>query len=218
MNGQVCRDISDYEEKLDLTHSYLRAMSPIHLKYLGNMGVRSSMSVSIVIDNELWGLIACHGYGDEGIRVTLPIRELCRNIGECAATNIQRQLMAQRIQARKPPAAAPNLQNPSGFIAASSTDLLTVFGADFGLLSIQNEARAIGRLDPYREALAILAHLQARRFTSVFDSQNVSKDFPDLKYAPGIKIIAGVLIIPLSMGGSDFMVFFRKGQLNEVRW
>ena len=29
----------------DMTHSYLRAMSPIHLVYLRNMGVRSSMSI-----------------------------------------------------------------------------------------------------------------------------------------------------------------------------
>jgi light-regulated signal transduction histidine kinase (bacteriophytochrome) len=48
------------------------------------MGVRASMSVSIVIDNDLWGLIACHGYGEFGIRVSLPIRELCRSIVSCS--------------------------------------------------------------------------------------------------------------------------------------
>lgn len=214
----VCRDVPDFEQKLDLTHSYLRAMSPIHLKYLGNMGVRSSMSVSIVINGDLWGLIACHGYGDFGLRVTLPIRELCRNIGECASTNIQRLIMMQRINARRPPSFMPNQKSPSGFIAASSGDLLRLFDADFGMLSIQEEARAIGRLDPYREALAILTYLQARRFTSIMASQNIAQDFTDLKYPPGIKLIAGILVIPLSMGGNDFLVFFRKGQLNEVRW
>src|SRR4051812_2462247 len=193
-------------------------MSPIHLKYLSNMGVRSSMSISIVIDTELWGLIACHGYGDIGLRVTLPIRELCRNIGECASTNIQRILLLQRIQSRRPPPVGNPQQTPSGFIAASSTDLLRIFDADFGLLSIHDEARAIGRLEPYREALAILSYLQKHRLTNVRASQNINSDFPDLKYPPGINIIAGILVIPLSVGGSDFLVFFRKGQLNEVRW
>jgi light-regulated signal transduction histidine kinase (bacteriophytochrome) len=126
--------------------------------------------------------------------------------------------MLQRIEARKPPKSTPPQQNPAGFIAASSADLLRVFGADFGLLSIQDEARAIGRLDPYREVLAILAHLQQRRFTSVIASENINQDFPDIKYVPGINIIAGVLIIPLSLGGNDFLVFFRKGQLREIRW
>jgi light-regulated signal transduction histidine kinase (bacteriophytochrome) len=182
------------------------------------MGVRSSMSVSIVINDDLWGLIACHGYGDQGIRVTLPIRELCRNIGECAATNIERLIMLARIEARRPPTRAPPTQDPAGFIAASSSDLLRAFGADFGLLSIQDEARAIGKLEPYREALALLAHLQLKRFTTVFTSQNINADFPDIKYPPGINTIAGLLLLPLSLSGKDFLVFFRKGQLIEIRW
>jgi len=76
----VCRNEKDFERPLDLTHSYLRAMSPVHNKYLANMGVRSSMSISIVIDSELWGLVACHGYGDVGMRVSLPLREVCKSI------------------------------------------------------------------------------------------------------------------------------------------
>ncbi|KAG4438300.1 hypothetical protein IFR05_006235 [Cadophora sp. M221] len=214
----VCRDAEAFAVPLDLSHSYLRAMSPIHLRYLGNMGVRSSMSVSIVIDDDLWGLVACHGYGELGIQIPLPVRELCRNIGECAATNIQRLLMMQRIEARKPPQKAPPTQHPAGFIAASSADLLRVFDADFGLLSIHDEARAIGRLEPYREALAILAYLQHRRFTTVLASQNINQDFPDIKYPPGINAISGCLVIPLNVWGNDFLVFFRKGQLREIRW
>ncbi|GAB3761966.1 light-regulated signal transduction histidine kinase (bacteriophytochrome) [Nocardioides ginsengisegetis] len=47
---------------LDLSHSTLRSVSPIHLEYLQNMGVTSSMSLSLVQDGELWGLVACHHY------------------------------------------------------------------------------------------------------------------------------------------------------------
>jgi light-regulated signal transduction histidine kinase (bacteriophytochrome) len=193
-------------------------MSPIHLKYLGNMGVRSSMSVSVVINSDLWGLIACHGYGDLGIRVTLPIRELCRGIGDCAATNIERLIILQQLKARNPSTTTPPTQNPAGFIAASSADLLRAFGADFGLLSIQDEARAIGKLDPYREALAVLAHLQKKRFTTVHGCQNITAEFPDINYHPGIHSLAGLLVIPLSDFGNDFLVFFRRAELREVRW
>lgn len=176
------------------------------------------MSVSIVINEDLWGLVACHGYGDFGIRVGLPIRELCRNIGECAATNIERLLMIQRIEARKPLQKTPPTQHPASFITASSSDLLRAFDADFGLLSIRDEARAIGKLEPYREALAILTYLQSRNFTSVIASQNINADFPDINYPPGINTVCGCLVIPLNMFGNDFMVFFRIGQLREIRW
>ena len=45
---------------LDLSHSVLRSISPIHIEYLKNIGVAASMSLSIVVDGRLWGLIACH--------------------------------------------------------------------------------------------------------------------------------------------------------------
>jgi len=214
----VCREDADFAKPLDLTQSYLRAMSPIHLKYLANMGVRSSLSISLMIDDDLWGLIACHSYGDTGIPVSLPIRELCRNIGECASINIDRLLMISRLTSKTPLAQAPPQQNPSAFVAASSADLLRIFDADFGLLSIQDEARAIGRLEPYSEALALLTHIQKQKLNSIVASENIIADFPSLAYPPGIKSIAGLLIVPLSMFGTDFIVFFRRGQLKEVRW
>ena len=45
---------------LDMSHAVLRSVSPVHIEYLKNMGVGASMSVSIVINGRLWGLLACH--------------------------------------------------------------------------------------------------------------------------------------------------------------
>ncbi|MGJ7916104.1 EAL domain-containing protein [Massilia sp. LXY-6] len=45
---------------LDQSHSMLRGLSPVHLSYLRNMGVRATLTLSIVCDGKLWGLIACH--------------------------------------------------------------------------------------------------------------------------------------------------------------
>lgn len=50
------------DRPLDLSYAHLRSVSPIHCEYLRNMGVAASMSVSIVLDGALWGLIACHHY------------------------------------------------------------------------------------------------------------------------------------------------------------
>ncbi len=47
---------------LDLSMSTLRAVSPIHIEYLKNMGVQASLSISIIVRGELWGLFACHHY------------------------------------------------------------------------------------------------------------------------------------------------------------
>jgi light-regulated signal transduction histidine kinase (bacteriophytochrome) len=49
-------------------------------------------------------------------------------------------------------------------------------------------------------------------------SQAVTIDYPDLKLSTGLEIIAGLLYVPLSSGGRDFIAFLRKGQPREVHW
>ncbi|PHH81711.1 hypothetical protein CDD82_109 [Ophiocordyceps australis] len=214
----VCRSQEDLELPLDMTHAYLRAMSPIHLKYLANMAVRSSMSISINAFDELWGLIACHSYGPRGMRVSFPIRKMCRLVGDTASQNIERLSYASRLQARKLINTAPTDKNPSGYIIASSDDLLKLFDADFGLLSIKGETKILGVMEQSQEALAMLEYLRMRKLTAVLASHDVSEDFPDLGYPPGFRILAGLLYVPLSVGGNDFIVFFRQGQIREVKW
>ncbi|CAM1501851.1 Fc.00g038350.m01.CDS01 [Cosmosporella sp. VM-42] len=214
----VCRTQEDLDVPLDLSHSYLRAMSPIHLKYLANMAVRSSMSISINAFNELWGLIACHSYGNQGMRVSFPIRKMCRLVGDTASRNIERLSYASRLQARKLINTAATDKNPSGYIVASSDDLLRLFDADFGLLSIKGETKILGIIEQSQEALVMLEYLRMRKLTSVIASQDIKEDFPDLRYPPGFQVVAGLLYVPLSVGGSDFIVFFRRGQIKEVKW
>lgn len=48
-----------------------RACSPVHIMYLQNMGVCGSMSLSLVVNGRLWGLVSCHNY-EEFKSVSLP--------------------------------------------------------------------------------------------------------------------------------------------------
>lgn len=214
----VCRTTEDLETPLDLTFAYLRAMSPIHIKYLANMAVRASMSISINAFNELWGLIACHSYGSKGMRVSFPIRKMCRLVGDSASRNIERLSYASRLQARKLINTVPTESNPSGYIIASSDDLLKLFDADYGLLSIRDETKILGKLEQTQEALAMLEYMRLRKLTTVTSSTDIRIDFPDLRYPPGFSVIAGLLLVPLSISGNDFIVFFRKSQVREVKW
>jgi len=68
---------------LDQSHGMLRGLSPVHLSYLRNMGVRATLTLSIVCDGKLWGLIACHHHRPR----TPPyqIREGMRQLAELLA-------------------------------------------------------------------------------------------------------------------------------------
>ncbi|GAA5877871.1 hypothetical protein JCM1840_002929 [Sporobolomyces johnsonii] len=213
-----CRDIKEVEDPLDMTHCHLRAMSPIHIKYLGNMGVRSSMSISITAFGDLWGLLALHTYGRYGHRVSFPVRQLCKLLGESISRNIERISYANRLQARNLLNPAASDQNPSGYIVAKAEDLLELFHADFGALSIGDEAKILGPVSNSQELLAVLEYLRIQRFTSMRYSQDIKQDFSDIDYPHGFELIAGMLVVPLSAEGKDFIVFFRHGVVSEVRW
>lgn len=47
---------------LDMSLSILRGVAGVHRTYLENMGVRASMSLPLMCEGKLWGLIACHHY------------------------------------------------------------------------------------------------------------------------------------------------------------
>ncbi|GAA5932099.1 uncharacterized protein JCM15063_001119 [Sporobolomyces koalae] len=213
-----CRDMSEVETPLDMTHCHLRAMSPIHIKYLGNMGVRSSMSVSITAFGDLWGLLALHTYGRFGHRVSFPVRQLCKLLGESISRNIERISYARRLQARKLINTEASDANPSGYIVAKAEDLLDLFKADFGILSIGDEAKILGPVKNSQELLAVLEYLRVKCYKSMQHTADIKQDYPDIEYPPGFGLVSGMLIVPLSSEGKDFIVFFRKGVVSEVQW
>jgi light-regulated signal transduction histidine kinase (bacteriophytochrome) len=86
---------------LDQSHSLLRGFSEVHKLYLGNMGVRATMSLSIVCDGKLWGLIACHHYQPRvpPYQVRNALRRLCELMAEVSAMRIE--TLAQLASARE---------------------------------------------------------------------------------------------------------------------
>src|ERR1700712_1051835 len=73
--------------QLDRSDSSLRSVSPIHLQYLRNMGVAASASISIVKDDVLWGLIACHNKTPR--LMTFDVRMTCRALAGTLAVQIK---------------------------------------------------------------------------------------------------------------------------------
>jgi light-regulated signal transduction histidine kinase (bacteriophytochrome) len=215
----VCRTFDDVKIPLNLKHSYLRSMSPIYIKYLANMGVRASMSISLIVDKKLWGLISCHNYGSgSGIHISLPVREICRELGNITSNNIQKLQYSSRINARRSLANAPPTASPFTYIASSTSELLNMFGADFGFLVIRGEARMIGKLFAYKEVIVLLQYIRQRASATIWHSHAVAKDFTELNSGSTFSVISGLLVVPLSLSGTDFLVFFRKGKLKEIKW
>ncbi|KAJ7695709.1 phytochrome-like protein [Mycena rosella] len=214
----VVRSEEDLKTPLNMTHCYLRAMSPIHVKYLENMGVRASMSVSIMAFGQLWGLVTCHSYGDHGMRVSFPVRQMLRLLSQSISRNIERLSYAQRLTTRKLINTVASDNHPTGYIVSNADDLLGLFDADFGVLVIGEAAKMLGPNEHGQEILIMAEYLRLKQFTTIQVSQGVTMDFQDLTLTAGLEVVAGMLYVPLSSEGKDFICFLRKGQPRHVHW
>ena len=84
----------------------IRSVSPVHCQYLAHMGVIASMSLSIIVDGKLWGLIACHHRSPRYLPYRL--REACELFAEMASSQLESQAVAaEHFAARLQQHAAP---------------------------------------------------------------------------------------------------------------
>ena len=84
---------------LDLSDVSIRAVSPVHLQYLRNMGVAASMSVAIHVGDRLWGLIACHHFAGP-LAPSLRLRQAVDLVGQTTSTMLAALLEAESAVAQ----------------------------------------------------------------------------------------------------------------------
>ena len=83
---------------LDLTLSVLRSVSPVHIQYLKNMGIGASMSISVIRDGVLWGLVACHH--ESSLFVPYDVRQGCEFIGKFLSLQLAAKEKLQSVESR----------------------------------------------------------------------------------------------------------------------
>ncbi|KAF3032545.1 Light-sensor Protein kinase [Didymella heteroderae] len=212
----VCSASKAFQHPLNLTYSYLRAMSDDRLKSLANLAVRSSVSISVSAFNRLWGLIVCYSYGLRGMRISFPARRVCYLLSDMMSRNIERFSYASQLKAKNLVSTLPTSRNPSGCLGTSLEPLLKTLRADFGILSVRNTTQVFGPLKQPQDALIMLAYLRLKAVTSVLTSTNIRTDFPDLRCPFDLHSLGGILVVPLSNEAKDFVVFFRTHQFKEL--
>ena len=208
-------------DPLDLSGAALRSVSPVHLQYLANMGVRSSMSISLMRGNELWGLIACHHYTGAR-RVPARLRAACLLIGQMFALKIaaddEQVLLFQRerlgfVQAEIIAAVSGADSLAEGFAAASP---LRLADADGVLAMIDGETIVVGTIPPPPAVDALLAEVRADGTETVHAFDRLPTQLS--AFAEHAGTASGALVVTLSSGLADVLVFFRREFAHSVTW
>ncbi|PWN86784.1 hypothetical protein FA10DRAFT_199939 [Acaromyces ingoldii] len=206
----ICKDVIELRRPIDTSRCFLLAVRPNRLRHLARMGVRASMSVSITAFNQLWGFLALHTYDAKGRRVSFPMRQLCRLLGDSIARNIERLTHTKHLSVSSPTKALRTDVNTSKLLISNAAELLVHFDAEFGALALGDEMDVLGPPNVEPEVVDIARYLQSKKFRRVVISEHISADFPDLALSnDSSKDITSLLLIPLSETGADFIVFFR---------
>ncbi|WP_095588256.1 HWE histidine kinase domain-containing protein [Actibacterium ureilyticum] len=209
-------------DPLDLSLSVTRAVSPIHLEYLRNMGVGASMSVSILKDGALWGLFACHHqtprYVDYERRTAIELfaqlfsYELERKIeAQIRAEERGSRDLHDRLMVRL--STGGDLVDSFEVIAEELAQIVACDG-----LAIFSEGRYTARgAAPTAEEFRRLARfLNMAPTGKVFSTDSLIANYPDAEVIADR--VAGLLTVPISRTPRDYIVFFRREITRSVRW
>ncbi|GLK81681.1 HWE histidine kinase domain-containing protein [Methylopila turkensis] len=207
---------------LDLSLSILRSVSPIHIEYLRNMGVRASMSISILVDGELWGLFACHHYSPKS--PSFEVRSVCELFVEMYSMRLEgrerKEVMAYERQARDVSdqllgAVATNemlLKDPE-WLAGVLTHVIPAEGVGVWI----NGAYAFSGVTPSTDAFTrIVRTLNTTAAGRVFATDHIASLVPGAEEFADKA--AGMLAIPISRSPRDYVILFRGEMERSVRW
>ncbi|GAA2880220.1 Bacteriophytochrome (light-regulated signal transduction histidine kinase) [Actinoplanes cyaneus] len=191
-------------EPLDLSQSVLRTVSPFHLEYLRNIGVASSMSVSLLSDGRLWGLIACHGREPKALSPA--VRAACEFFGVALSLHLaglrERDEAVARERSRI--AIARLLERISVDLESglSPAGLEQVVECDAVAVRFAGTVTISGNL-PEERVAEVITKLPAGE---LWHSDQLSR-----------QDVAGALVLPIGADG-DCVVWLRRERTVARRW
>jgi light-regulated signal transduction histidine kinase (bacteriophytochrome)/CheY-like chemotaxis protein len=207
---------------LDLSMSVLRSVSPIHIEYLQNMGVGASMSISVLHEGKLWGLIACHHYGPR--HISFERRTGAELFGQMFSwilesrereADVEYEAKAHQVQERMMEVAAQHAHS-SAAIADFIADYRRMIQCD-GIAVWSDGRITLDGVTPTEDEIkGLIAFINRTSPGRICASAEIAQ-----VYAAGEAFrdrAAGFLAIPISRVPRDCLIFFRREILRSVNW
>ncbi|HEY0786332.1 MAG TPA: ATP-binding protein [Acidobacteriaceae bacterium] len=208
--------------ELDLSSSVLRSVSPVHRAYMRNMGTACSMSVSILVNQRLWGLVSCHHHQPR--YVPLRVRSACDWIMQAVAAQIESQqarahlsrvLASRSVQSRLLAAMAGSAQYMDGLLQHADL-LMSLVEAEGAAVVRDGGIHLVGTTPTEAEVSDLADWLAAAKTDEVFVSSALSDQYPAA--VAYVKSASGVLAASLSKVNRTQVIWFRAELVTTVKW
>ncbi len=219
-------------DELNLSMCVLRSVSPMHLQYLRNMGVGASLTASLIVDNQLWGLIACH-HGTPK-RAGHMQRLACEALGQlvsvrlrAAQTTENDQYSAELSHLRAQLIASiANNENLAAGAADAPDALLGMVAADGAVVEIEGDRVSVGMVPGAKELDALVLRLAARLaaaellVTDALDDEVLTNGSgtPPTGDAQPSAPATGAMFLRLGGRPDGFILWLRGEHAVTVRW
>lgn len=207
---------------LDLTHSALRSVSPIHCEYMRNMNTAASMTIGLALGKNLWGMLVCH---HTTARVAMPeLRAVADIMGQAVSLLLgslgEAETLAARIERMSIlRALGDRLANPvplaDAFVAAEA-ELLNLVGATGAMLRLSGKVCCLGSTPAPPEAERALAILQSEAGGELLAVDDLTLRYPDL--AGCAREGSGALLLPIAGDADDAILWFRPELVQTITW
>ncbi|RYE05025.1 MAG: GAF domain-containing protein, partial [Sphingobacteriaceae bacterium] len=207
---------------LDLSHSALRAVSPIHIQYLKNMGVASSFSISLMAKGELWGLVACHNYTPRFI--DYKARDAAKLIGQILSSALEyRQEEEDTEMLHTLDLAAAELsrqikseENITNALTGQAITIQQLTQATGAVLVFNHTISRVGTTPDDEQLKEIIAWLQTNQQDTVYYTNHFPQVFlPAKKYS---SIASGILACIISKEMGEWMIWFKPEKIASITW
>ena len=211
---------------LNMSFCALRGASVMYTEYLANMGVAASLTMPILIDGALWGLIACHHHTP----TTFPhrVRAACEFLAQVASLQLKSAQVSEQLGVRlKREAVHQQLLAK----AAMEGDLVALMDREPSLLdAMEAEGAALYHLDrwwcagrtPSPAQLDALAEWLNQRSEldsptrPAFVSNALARDYE--AGAAIADVASGVLAVRVSRLRRDLIIWFRPETIQTIAW
>ena len=209
-------------EPLDLSFASLRSVSPVHLEYMRNMGTLASMSVSILVDGKLWGLVSCHNAAPR--RLNAQARTACDLLGKVVSQQISnrergdyamRRIQLKQVEGQLLASLAIANSFQEG-LAANAEAWLQLADATGAAVLTEASAFTVG-ITPSVSRMRDLAEcLRSAQLPDPFHTESLAARFPE--FTDIADIASGMLAISISQLHPGYIIWLRPERVRTVRW
>jgi two-component system, chemotaxis family, sensor kinase Cph1 len=210
-------------QPLDMSMSVLRSVSSLHTEYLANMGVAASMSISLLKNKQLWGLIACHHNTPK--QIPYEIRTVCEFLGQVGSFELvakednqdldyKMKLKSMQSKFIKIISQAEELEIG---LTQNPTDLLDLVAASGVALAFGESITLIGNTPDAEFIKAILPWLETQfNQDVVYETNSLAKVYPPAEEYK--QVASGLLALLISRVPKTFIIWFRPEVIQTVNW